>query len=363
MSKVTILNAVVFNGEKFAPLESVTIQDGKIGYDESGSLEIDASGCTLMPSLIDSHVHLYNEDNLRESAKHGVTTLLDMGSRSPTVIDSLRNKDGLPDVLSAFSPAFAPRSALFLAMDFPQSSVVVDIGDAARFVDEQISYGADYIKVILENGEVQGQTPFPVEILAAITANAHDKGKKVIAHSVSQASYELAANNGVDVITHVPFAMPLPKETISLLSNNGSRLVPTMATMKGIVDAIKRRNPYIPFDYGFVRQSVAAMHNAGVPIFAGSDANTNDPTTPYSAPYGITLLEELELMVDAGLSITEALRSATSSPADYWGLNDRGRIAAGKRADLLLLEGDLSKGVGVIRNIKQVWIAGQPFLK
>jgi hypothetical protein len=74
---------------------------------------------------------------------------------------------------------------------------------------------------------------------------------------------------------------------------------------------------------------------------AGSDSNTDDPTTPFSAPYGRSLLDELELMVDAGLTPIQAIQSATSISAKYFGMHDRGIIKKGYRADLLLIEMDM----------------------
>jgi imidazolonepropionase-like amidohydrolase len=132
-----------------------------------------------------------------------------------------------------------------------------------------------------------------------------------------------------------------------------------MGTMKGLVESIKKINTRIPFDYNFVKQSVAKLHKAGVTIIAGSDSNTDDPTTPSSVPYGISLLDELELMVDAGLTPIQAIQSGTSIPAKYFGLRDRGIIKTGYRADILMIEGDPTVNINAMKNIKQVWIGGK----
>jgi imidazolonepropionase-like amidohydrolase len=359
MSAVKIMNVEVFDGEKMTVRDSVTFLDGIIVENVRGAAEINAGGCTLLPALLDSHVHLYEEDNLREAAKYGVGTMLDMAVRSPQTADRLRNLDGLPRILSSSCPAFAGNSRMPVTMKYPDSSRVADRADAVRFVDEQTAGGADYIKVILEEKKIPGQVEFDEDVLAALVSRAHSKGKKVIAHSVSPSNFVSAANVEVDVITHIPFFRTLPNEVIDLLAKKHLTLVPTMGVMKGIVKKIKKRNPFLPFNYKHVKKSVGMLRAAGLLMLAGTDSNMNDPTTPCEMPYGASLHDELVLMVEAGFSPGEALRSATGLPAKYWGLNDRGTLEIGRRADLLLVEGNPLKDIKAIRNVRQVWLGGK----
>src|SRR6478736_5395192 len=93
------------------------------------------------------------------------------------------------------------------------------------------------------------------------------------------------------------------------------------------------------------KQALRQLHDAGVPILAGTDAPGAGTT------YGASLHWELEHFVDLGLTPAEALASATSIPATKFGMNDRGRIAPGMRADLLLVDGDASKDITTTRKI------------
>jgi imidazolonepropionase-like amidohydrolase len=105
------------------------------------------------------------------------------------------------------------------------------------------------------------------------------------------------------------------------------------------------------------RASVAAAYRAGVPVLAGTDTNT-DAEAPGSFTFGDSLHHELELLVDAGLSTTDALRAATVLPAEHFGLTDRGVIAPGRRADLVLVEGDPLRDIRAVRSISRVWCGG-----
>ncbi len=83
-------------------------------------------------------------------------------------------------------------------------------------------------------------------------------------------------------------------------------------------------------------------------------------TAPASPPYGTSLHHELELLVDAGISPVDAVRSATTVAAQQFGLSDRGVIAAGRRADLVLIDGDPLRDIRAVRKIAGVWCAGVP---
>ncbi|MBS7527944.1 amidohydrolase family protein [Fusibacter paucivorans] len=360
MAAIEIRNVKIFDGIKITDQERVVIEHGVISAKKVGDRIVHGNGGTLLPGLIDSHVHLYEQKNLEDMTRYGITTALDMGTRSPDIIDHLRNLPGLTDIRSCYSPAFAKDSELSEKMGFTVTSNVTSPIDAERFVKEQVAHGADYIKVILEEQSVNGGgAPFPPKVLSAVVEKAHQYGKRVITHVIAPKTYQEAIETGVDVLTHTPFAIGLPRPLIEKLSAKKMVAIPTMYMMKGIVETIKQKNPLIPFDYNYVRETVATMHTCGVTLIAGTDSNINDPTTPFSAPYGISLLDELCLMVDAGLTPIEALQSATSIPADYWGLNDRGVIKAGNRADLLLVNGDPTTDIHAIKHTRRVWILGK----
>ena len=105
--------------------------------------------------------------------------------------------------------------------------------------------------------------------------------------------------------------------------------------------------------YENAQAAVKALRGVGVPMLAGTDAPNPDTAD------GASMHAELSLLTEFGLTAEEALRAATSGPAREFGLIDRGRIENGRRADLLLVRGDPSKGISATANIVGVWRAGE----
>lgn len=361
MASTAIKNAFIFDGKNIREAGTVVIENGIITNQTSGDTEIDGKGCTLLPGLIDCHVHLNDiDEHLAMAGRHGVTTVLDMGARNPEDIDRMKNIPGMPTVLAAYNISCAPGSKATKAMGFSARAIVRDTADAVRFVDEQISHGADYIKMILEEPGLNGGVAFSTEVGKAVTAAAHTRKKRVVAHAISVPTYEKGLELGVDVLTHISYTKPLTQEIINTMVADGTVCVPTLVMLKNSIERITQLNPNFRMRLGSAWESVAALHKAGVPIFAGTDSNMDDPTTLSTVPFGKSMYEELELLTKSGLTPTEALMAATAGPADYFGLTDRGEITPGKRADLILVEGNPTVDIHDIGKVKTVWIAGSP---
>jgi imidazolonepropionase-like amidohydrolase len=124
--------------------------------------------------------------------------------------------------------------------------------------------------------------------------------------------------------------------------------------LSAIVDAGKASSH---FKFSAPLQSVEAMYRAGVTILAGTDAN-NAEHSPVSVVHGESIHQEMELLVQAGLSTVDALRAATFLPAEVFGLRDRGMIEQGRRADLILIDEDPTEDIRRTRGIRRVWCNG-----
>ncbi len=348
VGRTALSNVRVFDGS--APTEPVTvvIDGGVIGTDPSGADVIDGNGGVLLPGLIDAHIHLHDAQTLDQLCAHGVTTALDMATWPPAKLNSLRGQVGCTDIRSAGTPATTSGSTHSHIPGFPSTGLVDSPGAAAQFVDDRIVDGSDYIKIIAD-------MPGPDQpTMDAIVAAAHNRSMRTVVHATTTATFAMAVAAGADVITHVPIDQALDASVIDQMAAAGTIAIPTLTMMQGIVEKIGKA---AGLNYGAARTTVAEMHRAGIPILAGTDANST-PGVPFSPPHGESLHHELELLVDAGLSPVEALRAATSMPAQYFGLDDRGVIAPGRRADLILVDGDPVADIGATRNIRRVWCAG-----
>src|SRR6266536_3218559 len=382
----TIVNARVFDGENIRPWTSVRFEGGVITHCTEqpavmlGDEVVDADGGTLLPGLIDAHIHLV-PGALEQSLTFGVTTVLDMFSKPDTVIAAKdrATRSGAADVRSCGIGATAPggHPSLMYA-PFP---TVTGPEQAAGFVADRIAEGADYLKVIAESG-VSGAFTRPsldAATIAALTAEAHARGLRVIAHATAVTAVADVAAAGVDVIAHIPAREELDDELVIRLAETGAAVCPTLATIENTlgergdsavandpalgphlgsawverltVNRSSDRREMMP-PYARAEHNVARLIAAGVCLLAGTDAPI--PSTVY----GASLHRELELLVRCGLTPSQALTAATAGPAGIFGLTDRGRIAIDHNADLVLAAGDPLTDITATRSITKIWRAG-----
>ncbi|MCJ1302396.1 hypothetical protein MMC08_005199 [Hypocenomyce scalaris] len=346
--RIALTNVRVFDGHDILPPTTVIIDGGFIGNDETGAEVIDGKGGILLPGLIDCHVHLLNVGHLELLADYGVTTALDMGMNSINLLRELKGRSGLTDIRGCGMTVTRPGSRHSRLPGRSPESLVSNADQAKQFVANRVAEGVDYIKIIVDVPAGPDQ-----ETVNALVAAAHDHGKLTIAHASSFPSVSMAQEAQVDILTHSPMDRELDEASVKKAVAENRIIVPTLSMMEGIV-----KNGKIPnVDFAKSRASVTALYQAGVPILAGTDANAA-PGVPAQIPHGDSLHHELELLVEAGLSTLDALKAATSLPAKYFGLSDRGEISPGKRADLILIQNNPLEDIRATRSILRVWCGG-----
>jgi imidazolonepropionase-like amidohydrolase len=339
-TKTALTGVRVFDGARLTEPTTVVLDGPLIGAGPAGAETVDCAGATLLPGLFDAHVHLLTPDDLSALAAHGVTTALDMACWPRERVDSFRGR--VPDIRSAGVPAIGPGGNHARLPGMPAEAILTAPAQAAEFVARRVAEGSDYIKVVVE-GDLLGQAT-----IDAVVAEGKAHGKLTVAHASSVDAFRRAVRAGADVITHVPRDGVLDEETASRMAEQRQVAVPTLVMMEAVA-----AGP----DYAFSRDSVTALHAAGVPILAGTDA-FSAPMLPVPVAQGASLHHELALLVAAGLSETDALRAATELPARHFGFPDRGAVREGLRADVVLVDGDPTRDITATAKIRGVWAAG-----
>ena len=370
---------VVFESDQIKQVVSDGKWDGKI----EGAEIIDGDGFTLLPGLIDSHTHTFQRPFLERALDFGVTTSIDMGTMIPTMrMLQEEQAAGLvhdrADIFSAGMGATVPDGhGTQFGFEVP---TLKEGDDPDAFVAARFDEGSEFLKLVMDDFSVVGfelPTLTSAQVYALVEA-AHRRQKIAVIHARDAEGYLAATQAGVDGFAHgLSESRPEPP-LLEAMANHGPFVIPTLTTTEGTQGgpggaafaeddvmepklderektALKRirfENPLFKFDFSIALDSVRAFHQNGTPILAGSDS-PNPGTTP-----GASLHRELELLVEAGLTPSEALKAATANPADAFGLVDRGRIAPGFRADLLLVEGNPISRITDTRRIAGIWKRG-----
>ncbi|MDC0666245.1 amidohydrolase family protein [Nannocystis radixulma] len=385
---LVITDVRLFDGEKVVERTSVAVDGDTIVAVAPGvrvvdsATRVDGRGLTLLPGLIDAHTHIQSADNLRQALMFGVTTELDMFSL-PAVTGPLRkivagaNGRMLADFRSSGILATAPGGhGTEYGVAIP---TLTGPDQAPAFVAGRLAEGSDYVKIVLDDGGAFGR-PIPtlaLDTVRALVAAAHAQGQLAVVHVSSQREAMAALEAGADGLAHV-FSDGLASPAfVQLAADRRVFVADTLPVLQGLcepgVGAQLARDPELgpflgPADVRALTMrwpiavpkescehalaSVSALHQAGVALLASTDAP--NPGTVH----GASLHEALALLVRAGLPASAALAAATSVPADRFKLSDRGRVAVGKRADLLLVRGDPTADILKTRAIEAVWKAG-----
>jgi imidazolonepropionase-like amidohydrolase len=382
-----IRGARVFDGHRVLEQADVWVENGKIKA-IGNNLRIptdvkvvEAAGDTLLPGLIDSHTHAWG-DALKEAEIFGVTTELDMFTdvkyAQQIKKEQAEGKDlDLADLRSAGTLATAPGGhGTEYGIPIPTLS---SPGEAQAWVDARVAEGSDYIKIIVDDATAYGahRPTLNMETVKALIDAAHKRGKLAVVHIGKQEDARKVIEAGADVLAHL-FADSAPDaDFASLAKVHHAFVVPTLTVLDSVSGApsgeslvsdahlapylttadiagLKRSFPKFPASLSekYAEQTVAQLNAAHVPVLAGTDAP--NPGTGH----GVSMHRELELLVRSGLTPVEALTAATSAPATAFHLDDRGVIAPGKRADLLLVKRDPTHDILATRDIVSVWKLG-----
>lgn len=389
MSKLVLYNALVIDGINDEPMENgyVRIENGRITDVGQGrpqaddGAEFDLKGKSVLPGLIDSHVHLVWDGtpdpvkrilgkpetrvslwayrNALNTLDHGITTVRDLGSPGRTILDLaevIRDGSLVGPNIVASGPALVMTGG-----HIHYISCEVDGVDNVRAAARKVMKdGAALVKVmasggIYTEGEQPGSPQLTVEELRAAVSEAHDREKKVSAHAEGLLGIRRALEAGVDTIEHGIFA---DGEALRRMKENGATLVPTMAVMRRLAT-----DPRIP---SFAQEKallVTGPHTEmlreavklGVQIATGTDAGS--PCSPPDVYF-----QELEIMQEVGMTPMEVIKSSTSIAANTVGRADLGALEPGRKADILVVNGNPLDELSHLRQTCAVLVGGEFYL-
>jgi imidazolonepropionase-like amidohydrolase len=395
-----ITNARVFDGERVLPETTVVLDGGLItavgGPPPEGAEVVDAGGATLLPGLIDAHVHTSGAA-LALALRFGITTELEMqGVHTRDNRAHITEDDSVADVRSSgfgitppgghpselmpkgFRPPASRGSGAAPLMPFSTTPA-----EAVAFIPRLVAAGSDYIKFMVDDGTVEGHPGLPSldqATLSAGVAEAKRHGVLTIAHALTVDATRMAVEAGVDGLAHLFMDQPHTPEVVDLIAGSGMFVVPCVvlnASMMGITGSALAEDPrvgsrldqawtetlrssYDRYPQGRLEDvlaTVGALRDAGVDLLVGTDASIALPSFGGVA-HGASVHQELRYLVQAGLTPVQALTAATLTTARRFGLDDRGRIAVGLRADLLLVDGDPTTTIDDTLNLRAVWRRG-----
>jgi imidazolonepropionase-like amidohydrolase len=342
---------------------------------------IDHPGGTLLPGLIDTHVHLVGggepdalaldagrsgaqreqviRRSLQQHLEQGVTAVRDLGDTRWAVLDR-GARDGEPSVVGSGPPITSPAGHC-AAMGGEASGAAA----LSAAVAERQARGAQAVKIVVSGGAMTLgsdllELQFRLEDVRLVVEEAHRRGLPATAHAHSVPSVEVCVAAGVDGIEHCTCltarGIHTPPALIDALARRAVLVCPTFGRLPWLppspqaVEVMRRTGMTLQARF----EQVGNLFAAGVSILAGSDAGIHP-----AKPHGV-LAHSVAELVQCGLPVAAALAAATSVAADACGMgSSRGRLRPGMAADLFVVKGDLAGDVGALTRPRLVVLRGR----
>ncbi|HEX4026170.1 MAG TPA: amidohydrolase family protein [Rhizomicrobium sp.] len=418
LKNVTVIDGT---GAAPQPNSAIVMTDGKIAWvgpvsglkAPAGATVKDLSGKFVMPGIIDSHVHLgmmhdVTQDekyetpenvqaDLKQYAAYGITTVQVLGTDKDFVLDMRnRQRKGRPTMARIFS---AGQGAVIKGGYGGLVGVTNPIStpeEGRKLVDEQAAKGVDFIKLWVDDERKTIPIKMPPAVSAAIIDEAHKKHLRAVAHVFYLADAKELVREGINGFAHMVRDQPVDNELLTMMKAKGVWMVSatlsremayslaimpwledpffTRGVTPGTLTALKStdrekavvlgytRFPGLPYQKKVFadmdRTLQQALENYQAMVKAGINTGMGTDSGPNGRFPGFNAHEEMQLEVLAGRTPMDAIKSATSDNARWLGDNSIGTIAAGKWADLLVLDKDPVTDIHNTETINSVYIAG-----
>ncbi|GBQ21321.1 amidohydrolase [Acetobacter estunensis NRIC 0472] len=365
---------------------------------------LDRHGDTVLPGLISDHSHVgqvdgattgpqnYNDviikGELGQFRRYGVLTVTALGNNRPEIFDPLRrlaHAGQLPaDLFGVDQGIGVPKGAPPVNVAKDQLFRPASVEEARKDVDKMAREGTDLVKIWVDDFDGTLPVKMSPAIIAAVVDQSHKHNLRVAAHIHDLADAELVVASGVDILAHGVRDQPVPPDFVQALKNKGIWYIATLqldeattawadrapwtltsfarlGVSKGLAaeidnpawqaaNRVGRKADEARASLAMNLRNLKTLHDAGVKIGFGTDSGA----MPLRVP-GVAEHRELDLTVQAGLTPLEAIHLATGNAAALLNRSDRGVLAPGKRADLLVVEGDPAENIAEIDNVVETW--------
>lgn len=381
------------------PEASLVIENGQIKEIREGALgdlypQLDAKGLYVAPGLIDGHVHFVfdcgadprqsfldsteetlwetGRRNARAAIEAGITTARDCGGVVPWIFEFQRqiNSGAIPGprVLACGHPLTRPQGHLHYL-----SGEVSSPREVRASIERLAAQGASFVKLVASGGGLTpgtrpGEAELPLEWMREAAETARALGMLSASHCHATESIRRALAARIDFIEHASFTNPagdhyFDEETAKRIGDCGTIVCPTVI---GALRTARRfhesRYPHNSDDAAAIARlearqtNIGRFYRLGLPLLGGTDCGITD--TPFNS-----LVDELLLYQEAGMSCAQALRTVTSESARYLRLPRTGEIRVDYAADLILLDGNPLEDLNCVRQPVAVLKAGQVMMQ
>jgi len=418
LKNVTVIDGT---GAAPQPNSAIVMTDGKIAWvgpvsalkAPAGATVKDLSGKFVMPGIIDSHVHIgmmhdVTQDekyetpenvqaDLKQYAAYGVTSVQVLGTDKDFVLQ-LRDQQrkSRPSMARIFSAGQGTVIKGGYGGLVGVTNPISTPEEGRKLVDEQAAKGVDFIKLWVDDERKTIPVKMPPAVSAAVIDEAHKKHLRAVAHIFYLADAKELVREGINGFGHMVRDQPVDNELLSMMKAKGVWMVSatlsremayslaimpwlndpffTRGVTPGTLTALKSntrefaitlgptRFPGLPYQkkvfFDMDRTLAQALENYSAMVKAGVNTGMGTDSGPNGRFPGFNAHEEMQLEVLAGRSPMDAIKSATSDNARWLGDNTIGSIAAGKWADLLVLDKNPAADIHNTETINAVYIAG-----
>ncbi|MEP1096210.1 MAG: amidohydrolase family protein, partial [Cyclobacteriaceae bacterium] len=356
-SSYLIKDVRLFDGFKVIENTDILVVDSIISridtnlpkYNAS-TIVVDGEGKTVIPGLINAHVHAWIPYHLKNAMEAGVFAVLDMHS-SAAETAPLRNTkltEGLAKFYSSGSAATVEGGhGTQYWFDVP---VISRDRSPEEFVKEVLDQGSDYIKIIYEHK----RATLSIEQVERVINASHSNSKLAVAHISKFRDALDVVTKSIDGLVHLWSDSLMKEPFIVEAKGKGTFVIPTLTVMQGVISRYEEsESEYSGLSLTELLSEVRKLSEGGILLLAGTDAPN------VGLDYGLSLHKEMELFVEAGLTPVEALKTATSNVSTAFSIESFGTIQIGHVANFNLVDGDPTIDIKHSKNIVGIWAEGK----